>query len=88
MSEREVMPIMGGVFLKAIPWALISGHEDQAQRNHGQTLDRLAERGGLGPSEAFAVCKDARWRQVNEPASERALMRLIVAHHMATVAAK
>jgi len=39
----------------SIPWDCIAGHENQAQLNHGQTLDRLAERGGLAPTEAFAI---------------------------------
>ena len=88
MTEREVMPIMGGVFLKTIPWALISGHEDQAQTNHGQSLTRLAERGGLGPSEAVVIIQDRLWRRLNEPACERALMRGIVALAIAEAKAK
>ena len=76
MGERIIMPIMGGVLLKAIPWALISSHDEQAQTNHGQTLNRLAERGGLGPSEALAIIEDRRWEALPEPACERALMAL------------
>lgn len=82
------MPIMGGVFLKAIPWALIVEHETQALDNHDQTLNRLAERGGLGPSEALLIIQDRQWRRFDELSCERALMRLIVAHHIATVKAK
>ena len=78
MAEREIMPIMGGLLIKAIPWELIEAHEDQAQHNHGQTLNRLAERGGLGPSEAWAIINDVPWRRWNEPACERALMRHII----------
>ncbi len=49
-------PIQGG---PSIPWWIIAPHEKQALRNHGgQTLERLAERGGLGPSEALAVLED------------------------------
>ena len=79
MAERETMPIMGGVLLKAIPWALISGHEDQAQHNHDQTLNRLADRGGLGSSEAWAIINDMPWRRWNEAACERALMARVLA---------
>lgn len=43
----------------SIPWSLIAPHEDQALRNHGgQTLQRLAERGGLSPLEARCVIED------------------------------
>ena len=78
----------GGVYLKAIPWELIEPHDDQAQRNHHQTLERLAERGGLGPSEAVVIIQDRQWRRLDELSCERALMRMIVAHHIAMVAAK
>ena len=30
-------------------------HESQARNNHGQTLERLAQRGGLSPCEAWCV---------------------------------
>lgn len=41
-----------------IPYAVIEPHEEQALKNHGQTFQRLAERGGLCYSEALAVLKD------------------------------
>lgn len=44
--------------LKSIPWTMISPHEDQAIKNHGQTLERLAERGGLSAYEAVCVLTD------------------------------
>lgn len=79
-DKREVMPIMVGVFIKAIPWAVISSHERQADLNHGQTLNRLAERGGLDPAEAVAIIKDQPWPSHQSPkviaACERYLMRL------------
>lgn len=45
-----------------IPWRVIAPHEKAAQRNHGgQTLQRLAERGGLGVGEAIDVLLDQPW---------------------------
>lgn len=45
------MPIMRqGLF---VPFLFLD--EATAKRNHGQTLWRLAERGGLGASEALAI---------------------------------
>lgn len=38
-----------------IPWSIIEQHEACAQRNHSQSLNRLAQRGGLDPTEALAV---------------------------------
>jgi hypothetical protein len=60
----KMFPINTGHHLDAhdlilqIPWALIEPHRAQAQRNHGQSLERLAERGGLGAEEAVAVIED------------------------------
>lgn len=41
-----------------VPWALVQGHEKQADRNHSQTLDGLASRGGLSPAELYCVLHD------------------------------
>lgn len=40
----------------SIPWEAIAPYDGQAKYNHGgQSLERLAERGGLSPLEAFCV---------------------------------
>lgn len=47
---------------KEVPWWMLAPHEKQALRNHGgQTLERLAERGGLAPNEMVAVMEDRRF---------------------------
>lgn len=53
-------PIMKNKGKEYIPYDVIKPHEEQAMKNHGQTLDRLAERGGLGWSEAYAVLTDSK----------------------------
>jgi hypothetical protein len=40
---------------KRIPWERIAPHEAQALHNHDQTLERLAERGGLSPFEIMCA---------------------------------
>lgn len=45
---------------KSVPWSFVASHERQAQANHDQTLERLAERGGLGATEMFCVVHDLR----------------------------
>jgi hypothetical protein len=50
-------PLLGTPF--AIRWSLLD--ERRAQINHGQSLKRLAERGGLGVSEASAVIGNRQW---------------------------
>lgn len=63
--ERERYP-------SSIPWSVIAPHEHQALRNHDQTLERLAERGGLGPTELLAVLTGKRFRDVDRlPSIER-----------------
>lgn len=61
MKARTTMPIMGAVLLSEIPWEMIAPHEEQAQSNHRQSLARLAERGGLGASEAIDIIEGRRW---------------------------
>lgn len=41
-----------------IPWEVIAPHEAQAYENHGQSLERLASRGGLSYREMLAVLRD------------------------------
>ncbi len=45
----------------SIPWDAIAPYEKMAQVNHDQTLERLAERGGLCDVEAFFVMTGRTW---------------------------
>ena len=54
-------PILGSEPKEYIPLDIIKVHEKQAIRNHGQTLKRLAERGGLGWVEALCVLEDREY---------------------------
>lgn len=56
---RDSMPIMSSKYLKSMPMAMLDNN--QAKKNHGQTLERLAERGGLAPSEALAIMDGVHW---------------------------
>lgn len=49
-----------------VPWHLIASHAAQADRNHGQTLERLAERGGLSPCELAAVLLNRPWQRMTD----------------------
>jgi hypothetical protein len=49
-----------------VPWSLFEPHREQAQKNHGQALERLAERGGLGPDEMLAIIEGRRWHAMDE----------------------
>lgn len=78
MTERKTMPIMGSKLISEIPWTMIAPHEKQARSNHGQSLERLAERGGLACSEAIDIMRGARWGS-SFPCEENAfyLMRMV-----------
>jgi hypothetical protein len=59
----KVFPILqvdqtNGPQLSSIPWAMIEPHRKQALNNHSQTLERLAERGGLSEAECLLVLED------------------------------
>jgi hypothetical protein len=46
---------------REVPWALVERHERQALRNHTQTVQRLAERGGLSLQELVDVLSGSSW---------------------------
>lgn len=48
----------------SIPWDAIAPYDGMAKVNHDQTLERLAERGGLDPVEAFFVMTGRKWSMV------------------------
>lgn len=56
-------PILGTN--KTIPWNIICHHEEQALRNHGQTLKRLAERGGCDWVETLAILENRQYKKMN-----------------------
>lgn len=58
------MPIMGYPKAEPFPWALLQPRRQRALRNHGQTLERLRNRGGLAPDELVAVLEDRPWRRM------------------------
>lgn len=60
-APRTTMPIMGSKLMCEIPWAMVAPHEVQARSNHGQSLARLAERGGLCAAEALDILEGRRW---------------------------
>lgn len=62
--------------LLAVPMEMMAPHEAQAQRNHSQSLDRLAERGGLSACEAVAILEDRRFHRMDTVAAYRRLNEL------------
>lgn len=90
MNEPKQFPILLDYPLPArnrrrltIPWEMIAPHEAQAKRNHDQTLERLAYRGGLSPREAVAVIQGVPFRDVPEGDAEERLEQLVKAFESA-----
>jgi hypothetical protein len=55
---EDMFPILDKGPKEYVPLRIVKVHEKQALRNHGQTLKRLAERGGLGWIELLCVLED------------------------------
>jgi hypothetical protein len=66
----------GTPYPRSVPWDLVKDHEKQAQHNHSQSLERLAQRGGLSPMELWCVVHDkdfydhGEWRMTEAKAIE------------------
>lgn len=76
----EPMPIslgLGKPKLEPLPWSIIEPHREQALRNHGQTIERLRERGGLGPCEAVAILENRRWRRMDQAEAIEQLAEIV-----------
>ena len=76
-GERR-FPLLDG---PSIPWSALAPFEGQAQRNHSQSLERLAERGGLSVQEAIHVLECERWytprsKEINALAPREAVLHL------------
>lgn len=60
-----------------VPWGLVEPHREQAQLNHYQSLERLAERGGLSWCELIAVLEDRPWRRMDNDIAEQQVRTLL-----------
>lgn len=70
--EIEVCPT-------SVPWSLLESHRARASRNHGQTLEELAARGGLAPNEIHAIVHDQKWRPMDAAESVAWLVERLAA---------
>jgi hypothetical protein len=64
---------------ESVPWDAVEPHRAQAQRNHYQTLERLAQRGGLSWSELLAVLQDQGWTKIAEDDARKQVNAMIAA---------
>lgn len=91
MTTERTFPVLGTTASDrwhTVPWDMVAPHEAQALRNHGQTLERLAERGGLDWSELLRVLEDRPFTgQGLEPRAEARVRQHIEAYLRAQLAA-
>lgn len=77
---RASFPILACKSVKSVPWALAERARDRLFWSHGQTLERLAERGGLLPTELVAALDGLEWPEVidlDRAAAERRLVAIL-----------
>lgn len=60
-----------------VPWDFVADHRERCLKNHGQTPERLAERGGLAPCEMVAVILERRWTNM-EPAKSVEQLKVLL----------
>jgi hypothetical protein len=86
MNELERFPILSDATTRrrfpdwpvSVPLKLLAPHEAQAQANHGgQTLARLAKRGGLSPLELLAVLTDQPFEGVRHIHPDDAITQIL-----------
>ena len=60
---KKPYPIQNG---SSVPWEVMAPHNAISLTNHSQTIERIAERGGFGPAEAYCIVNDLKWREMEE----------------------
>jgi len=93
-TVRETMPIQVGgeldlserrgerpVIVRSIPWAMVADEtaERQSQKNHSQSVERIAERGGYSAGEAVRVIAGLGWNGGKLCIPEREAHRILYA---------
>lgn len=81
--ERKGFPVLGSQGAK-VDWQFVADHGKQAQANHYQTVERLAERGGLSWTELAAVIEDRKWCKMSE-ADAISVVRAAEARYLAAL---
>lgn len=65
-----------------IPWPMIAPHERQAQANHHQTLEELADRGGLSVGEAVLVLTGRSLTFARDTPADHALLNRLLEDYL------
>lgn len=61
-----------------IPWDILDACTVRLRTNHGQSIEQLAQRGGLDATEAIAVLEDRPWTNMEwKEANKRLAARIV-----------
>jgi len=84
LTEREavMMPIGKRVSFANEKFPMGAAFEKAAERNHYQSLKRLAERGGLSWCEAAAVVEFRPWFKMDDEAAEAIVRKALRGDHL------
>lgn len=76
MEDRRFPILAPGRGHNSVPFGFVEQCRAQAMINHSQTLERLAERGGLSWAELYMCLTKQRWsgRYLNENAAQAAVL--------------
>lgn len=61
-----------------VPWELLDACTVRIRANHGQSIERLAERGGLDPAELCAILEDRNYAPMPFEKANKRLASLII----------
>lgn len=73
-SQSELSREITSRWPSSIPWSFVEKFRERAENNHDQSLERLAERGGLAPEELWLAAHDqplSRFKQTVVPPCEK-----------------
>ena len=71
ITQSLVEPATRATWPREIPWAMVEQWRAQVEANHGQTLERLNQRGGLAPCELWAAAHGKSLREMLRDTSDR-----------------
>lgn len=79
MPIQHVTDDFGRPIQYSVPMWVFAPWAEQAEKNHGQSLERLRERGGLDSTEAVAILKGEPWRNISPREAVFQLIALVKA---------
>ncbi len=76
--KHRLYPVLESNPPEYIPYEILIPHEAQALKNHSnQTLERLAERGGLGWTEILAILEDRDFQKMDASQAREQVLRYV-----------